>query len=86
MRSSREMPCPIVELAIPAHLTPQKNLGLRLLLARIIAGLSQVELGRKLSVSGDVVWRWENGVSVPDALMIVAIAEAVGQKPDCFRV
>lgn len=76
----------VIELEIPSHLPPQKNLGLRILLARTTAGLTQSELGDKLNLAANAVCRWERGLSIPDGLMIVAIAEAVGQKPECFRV
>lgn len=75
-----------VELSLPTHLSPAQNLGLRLCLARLVADLTQEELGIELSVSQDLISRWELGYSVPDALMISKIAQATGQKPECFLV
>lgn len=40
-------------------------------------GLSQEELAIKLSVVRQTVSKWENGISVPDAEMLIKIAEAL---------
>lgn len=40
-------------------------------------GLSQEELAVKLNVVRQTVSKWENGISVPDAEMVIQIAEAL---------
>ena len=40
-------------------------------------GLSQKELAIKISVVRQTVSKWENGISVPDAEMLITIAEAL---------
>lgn len=40
-------------------------------------GLSQEELAIKLSVVRQTVSKWENGISVPDAEMLIKISEAL---------
>ena len=40
-------------------------------------GLSQEELAIKLSVVRQTVSKWENGISVPDAEMLIKIAEVL---------
>ena len=42
------------------------------------AGLSQQELGERLHVVRQTVSKWEKGASVPDADLLVAIAEVLG--------
>lgn len=46
--------------------------------ARVEAGLSQQELGERLHVVRQTVSKWEKGASVPDAELLVALAEALG--------
>lgn len=40
-------------------------------------GLSQDELAAKLNVVRQTVSKWENGLSVPDSEMLIAVAEAL---------
>lgn len=42
-------------------------------------GLSQEELAVKLNVVRQTVSKWERGLSVPDADLLIALAEALGQ-------
>ena len=42
------------------------------------AGLSQDELAVKLSVVRQTVSKWENGLSVPDAEMVIRMAQVLG--------
>ena len=42
-------------------------------------GLSQDELAVKLNVVRQTVSKWERGLSVPDADLLIALAEALGQ-------
>lgn len=46
--------------------------------ARMDAGLSQQELGERLHVVRQTVSKWEKGASVPDANLLVALAEEPG--------
>ncbi len=48
---------------------------------RSAAGLSQEELARKLHVVRQTVSKWEKGLSVPDADMLIALARALGSSP-----
>lgn len=40
-------------------------------------GLSQEELAIKLNVVRQTISKWENGLSVPDSDMLIAISEAL---------
>lgn len=42
------------------------------------AGMTQVELGKKLGVASHTVWRWENGERQPDIETSKKIAEILG--------
>ena len=48
---------------------------------RSAAGLSQEELAAKLHVVRQTVSKWEKGLSVPDADMLIALAEALDCSP-----
>lgn len=52
------------------------NENIRLL--RKAKGLSQEELSVKLNVVRQTVSKWEKGLSVPDASMLISLAEALG--------
>ncbi|WP_294239710.1 helix-turn-helix domain-containing protein [Pseudobutyrivibrio sp.] len=41
-------------------------------------GLSQTELGEKVSVTGKAVSRWERGVGYPDITLLEPLSEALG--------
>lgn len=41
------------------------------------SGLSQEELGIKLNTARQTISKWENGVSVPDAEMLIKLAEVL---------
>lgn len=41
-------------------------------------GLTQEELARRLYITRQAVSRWECGLSVPDATMLISLAEALG--------
>ncbi len=47
-------------------------------------GLSQEELAIKLNVVRQTISKWEKGLSVPDADMLISISEAVGDTRKCF--
>lgn len=51
----------------------QKNLRSQ----RKRSGLSQEELGIKLNTARQTISKWENGVSVPDAEMLIKLAEVL---------
>ena len=48
---------------------------------RSAAGLSQEELAGKLHVVRQTVSKWEKGLSVPDADMLIALAQALDSSP-----
>lgn len=48
---------------------------------RSAAGLSQEELARKLHVVRQTVSKWEKGLSVPDADMLIALARVLDSSP-----
>lgn len=48
---------------------------------RTAAGLSQEELAQKLHVVRQTVSKWEKGQSVPDADMLIALAQALDTSP-----
>lgn len=50
--------------------------------ARQIAGITQQELAKVLSVSETTVWNWENGRSEPTIGQALKIAEAVRRPID----
>ena len=45
--------------------------------ARAASGLSQTELAARLNVVRQTVSKWETGLSVPDAELLIALAEAL---------
>ena len=45
---------------------------------RTSKGLSQEELAVKLNVVRQTISKWEQGMSVPDATMLISLAEALG--------
>ena len=47
---------------------------------RKLKGLSQEELAARLNVVRQTVSKWEKGLSVPDADMLVSLAEALDTK------
>ena len=49
---------------------------------RCAAGLSQEELAGRLHVVRQTVSKWEKGLSVPDADMLIALAGALGSSPE----
>lgn len=55
----------------------QMKIGRYIALLRRQAGLTQEKLGEKLGVTNKTISRWENGLSVPDAGMLVRIAGAL---------
>ena len=59
--------------------TEENEMNLRIAELRKWTGLTQQELGERLSVSFQTVSKWENGVTMPDLTMIPALTE-------CFQV
>ena len=53
------------------------QLGNHLFQARKKAGLSQEEVAEKLGVSRQTVSKWEQGLSVPDSDLLIALSEAL---------
>lgn len=52
------------------------NVKLTLKAARVNAGLTQEEAGRRIGVSKDVISNWERGISYPDVIELRKIEEA----------
>lgn len=50
----------------------------KLMSIRKAKGLSQEELGMELQVSRQTISKWESGLSVPDAEMLICIADLFG--------
>ena len=46
--------------------------------ARLIAGMTQVELAKKLCVSTLTVSKWEQGLSIPAVKRLKDVADALG--------
>lgn len=51
------------------------NIGVKILQLRRSSGMTQEDLGKRLSVSAQAVSKWENGDSLPDLSLIVQLAE-----------
>ena len=49
------------------------SIKLTLKAARVNAGLSQKEAGKRLGVSDDVVSNWERGITYPDVIQLKQI-------------
>ena len=43
--------------------------------ARVNAGLSQIEAAQALSISNKTLWKWEKGITLPDARKIGELCE-----------
>lgn len=56
----------------------------RLKTARLIQGLSQVDLAEKLAVSKQAISKYEHGQMLPDSRVLLKISQILGQKPDFF--
>ncbi|MCH5350578.1 MAG: helix-turn-helix transcriptional regulator [Clostridiales bacterium] len=56
--------------------------GKRIKTVRLEGGLSQAQLGEKLSVSQDTVSLWETGKSIPTAEYIVAVCRLFSVSSD----
>lgn len=50
--------------------------------ARVNAGLTQVEAGKRIGVGPDVISNWERYISFPNVLQLPKIEEAYGIKYD----
>ena len=69
-----------------SYFPPQKKLGMKIRLARISCELSQKRLGELINISQDAISRIERGETVPDALILQAIARVLEQPMDYFQV
>ena len=56
----------------------------RLIKLRQTAGMTQAELGEKLSYSDKTISKWERGESMPDAYVLTRIAEIYGTSVDAL--
>lgn len=50
--------------------------------ARVNVGLSQIEAAQALNVSNKTLWKWEKGLSLPNAQKIVELCELYKCKYD----
>ena len=69
-----------------SYFPPQKKLGMKIRLARISCELSQKRLGELINISQDGISRFERGETIPDALILQAIARVLEQPMDYFQV
>jgi transcriptional regulator with XRE-family HTH domain len=51
------------------------NIGVKIAQLRRASGITQEELGKRLSVTAQAVSKWENGDSLPDLSLLVQLAE-----------
>ena len=56
----------------------------RLKTARLVQGLSQVDLADKLAVSKQAISKYEHGQMLPDSGILIKMSQILGQKPDYF--
>ena len=56
------------------------------MLARVKAGLSQRELADQVCARQATISNYEQGLTTPDALMLQALAKALGQELEYFKV
>lgn len=75
-----------MEIALTQGLSPQKKLGRSIRLARIALDLSQTNLAMQLNCSQYLISAFERGESVPDYLMMQAIAKVLQQPIEYFEV
>lgn len=75
-----------VEITLTQGLSPQKKLGKSIRLARIALDLSQTALAVQLNCSQYLISAYERGESVPDYLMMQAIAQTLKQPLEYFKV
>jgi transcriptional regulator with XRE-family HTH domain len=66
---------------MPTRIYPRRPVRLFIAERRERAGLTQVQLGDRLGVSGVTISRWETGQRRPDFDAQAAIAEALGCLP-----
>lgn len=76
----------IAEIKIPGGLSPKKELARRVRLARVSAGLTQLDLAAAVCVSKYVIFYVESGATFPDFDLISGIAKVTGQSIDFFVV
>jgi transcriptional regulator with XRE-family HTH domain len=67
--------------ALPMPTERGRKIGMRIRSARVGAGLTLDDLGEKLGIKGQTIWRWENGRNTPPADAIPVIAEVCGVPP-----
>lgn len=60
------------------------RLGLHLSAARVAAGLSQAELGARISRSVQTISRYERGISLPPVPTLKKLAEVLGASVDAL--
>lgn len=59
-----------------------KELGKRIKNARLLAGMTQVELGEKIGITKQAIYKYETGEAIPSAVKIAEIASALGMSAD----
>lgn len=60
------------------------NIGVKIAQLRRSRGMTQEELGKRLSVSAQAVSKWENGDSLPDLSIVVELAKTFECTTDYF--
>lgn len=58
----------------------------RVMLLREERGLTQVQLGKRVGVSGTCVWNWETGNTFPRSAAMSKLADALGTTVDYLGV
>jgi len=56
----------------------------RLKTARLMSGLSQVDLANQLAVSKQAIHKYEKGLMLPDSRILILMSHILNQKPDYF--
>ena len=58
----------------------------RVLQLREERGLTQIQLGRRVGVSGTCVWNWETGNTFPRSAAMTKLADALGTSVDYLSI
>ena len=66
--------------------TGMTSIGERIKAARIIAGLSQDDLGEKMGISKMAISKYETGAVTPNSTVLIALSKALEIKSDTSSV
>ena len=65
-----------------ANIRLPEAFGDRISFLRKLKGLTQAQLAEKLGISAQAVSKWESGLSCPDIMMLVPLADIFGVSTD----